>query len=394
MSKTVLRIFLIAGEHSGDILGAKLITAIRTLTDLPLELGGVGGEHMAAAGLESIFPLSDVAVMGPFQILKRLPPIIRRVYQTVDAALAFEPDIVVIVDSPEFTHPIAKRIRRRRADIPIIDYVSPTVWAWRPGRARKMKPYVDHLLALLPFEPEAHARLGGPPCTYIGHSLVEELDWIQGIDCTELASRLDLDPSLPVLAVLPGSRKSEVEKLVAVFGETLELLGRSGRPFEVIVPTVPWVRPLLEKDIAAWSVRPHLVEGRADMFSAFRLARCALAASGTVTLELAAAGVPMAVAYKVDPVTAFVMRRLVTAHSAVLPNLILGRNAFPEFIQQDCRPEKLAATLAPLFDDSGERQLQLAALAEVEDRLRAAGGSPSRVAAAIVLDHLMADRRG
>ena len=178
MSQTK-RIFIVAGEHSGDVLGGKLIEALKAKADADaFAFAGVGGEHMEAAGLPSIFPLSDVAVMGPAAILARLPKLVRRVYRTVDAALAFNPDAVVIVDSPEFTHPIAKRIRQRRPSIPIIDYVSPSVWAWRPGRARKMRPYVDHLLALLPFEPEAHARLGGPACTYVGHPLIERAPWI------------------------------------------------------------------------------------------------------------------------------------------------------------------------------------------------------------------------
>ena len=177
-----LRLFVVAGEHSGDALGAKLMAAINARRRGRVRYVGVGGPHMAQEGLVSQFPMEEVAVMGPAAIARRLPLILRRIRGTVAAAVAAEPDALVIIDSPEFTHPIARRVRKRRPDIPIIDYVSPSVWAWRPGRARRMRRYVDHVLALLPFEPDAHQRLGGPPCTYVGHPLVERLAWIEGLD--------------------------------------------------------------------------------------------------------------------------------------------------------------------------------------------------------------------
>ena len=192
-----LKIFVVAGEHSGDALGAKLIAALKAAHAGPIQFSGVGGEEMAHEGFVSLFPIEDVAVMGPMSILPRLPRIVRRVYQTVDAALAAAPDAVVIIDSPEFTHPIAKRIRKRAPHIPIIDYVSPSVWAWRPGRAKRMRRYIDHVLALLPFEPDAHARLGGPPCTYVGHPLIEKLDEIQNADAAALALRLGSGAGCP-----------------------------------------------------------------------------------------------------------------------------------------------------------------------------------------------------
>ncbi len=387
MSQTK-RIFIVAGEHSGDVLGGKLIEALKAKTDADaFAFAGVGGEHMEAAGLPSIFPLSDVAVMGPAAILARLPKLVRRVYRTVDAALAFNPDAVVIVDSPEFTHPIAKRIRQRRPSIPIIDYVSPSVWAWRPGRARKMRPYVDHLLALLPFEPEAHARLGGPACTYVGHPLIERAPWIDALDTEALRSRLGLRSGLPVLLVLPGSRPSEVSRLMAPFGETLGALREKAGPFEVIIPAVSSVRPLIEQALPAWPQQPHLVEGESDKFTAFKLAQAALAASGTVTLELGVTGAPMVVAYRVDPVAAR-LRFLLKAHSVVLANLVLGANAFPEFIQEDCTPAKLSAALAPLLKDTPERASQIAALAKIREKMFLPEGTPSGKAAEIVLSTL------
>lgn len=378
------RIFIVAGEHSGDLLGGKLMAALKEKSFLPLLFSGVGGETMAREGLASLFPLADVAVMGPLAILARLPRLIRRVRRTVRAALDFEPDIVILIDSPEFTHPVGRRIRRRRPETPIVDYVSPSIWAWRPGRARAMRPYVDHVLALYPFEPAAHERLGGPPCTYVGHSLIERRDWILGLDPQELSARLGLDPGRPVVTVLPGSRPSEVGRLMKPFGAALGALADRVGPVEAILPAVPSVRGMIEAALPSWPVRPRLVEGEEDKFKAFRLCRAALAASGTVTLELGLAGAPMVVAYRVDPV-AWLLRRLVKAHSVVLANLVLGENVFPEFLQGDCEASKLADALAPLIEGGPERQRQLAGLERIAAALLLDHGSPSERAAEVVL---------
>jgi lipid-A-disaccharide synthase len=379
------RIFVVAGEHSGDVLGGKLLQALLDKAGHEgFAFAGVGGEHMEAAGLSSIFPLSDVAVMGPVAIIARLPRLVRRVYQTVEAALAFGPDVLVIIDSPEFTHPIAKRVRQRRPDIPIIDYVSPSVWAWRPGRARKMRPYVDHLLALLPFEPEAHARLGGPACTYVGHPLIERAAWIDGLETASLRARLDLTPGLPILVVLPGSRPSEVSRLMAPFGEAIRLLKRDIGPMEIIVPAVPSVRRLIAEQLPSWPQQPYLAEGEEDKFRAFKLADAALAASGTVTLELGVTGTPMAVGYRVDAIIDR-LRFLLKVHSVVLANLVLGQNAFPEFIQEECTAEKLSAALLPLLKDGPQRAAQRTALAKIREKMFLPEGTPSGKAADVVL---------
>src|SRR5262245_52559538 len=219
-----LKLFLMAGEHSGDALGAKLIEALRTQSARPIEFLGVGGEAMKEQGCPSLFPLSELAVMSLVDVLPRLPSIWRRIRQSVDTVIAQNPDALVILDSPEFTHQVAKRVRRRAPQIPIIDYVSPSVWAWRPGRARKMRRYVDHILAILPFEPDAHRRLGGPACSYVGHPLVEKIDWMQNRDAEGLRSRLSIAKDRTVLVVLPGSRTSEVKRLMVPFGDALRLL--------------------------------------------------------------------------------------------------------------------------------------------------------------------------
>lgn len=383
-SRRELRLFIVAGEHSGDALGGRLMRALNAATRGRIRYLGVGGEHMHEQGLLSQFPLSEIAVMGPAAILARLPSLTRKVYRTVDAAIAAEPDAVVIIDSPEFTHPIAKRIRKRRPDIPIIDYVSPSVWAWRPGRAPRMTKYVDHVMALLPFEPEVHRRLGGPPCTYVGHPLVERYDEIAGADPAPLRQSLGIPAAKPVLLVLPGSRRSEVTRLLAPFGRTVARIRVQGADPAVLIPVVDSVRPIVEAAVANWPCDVKLVSGEADKFRAFKLATAALAASGTVTLELGLAGVPMVVAYRVDG-AAKLLRFLVKTPSIVLANLVLGENAFPEFIQEECTEDFLAPALARVLGETPERAAQLEALRRIPSLLRLPNGTPSDAAALIVL---------
>lgn len=390
-SSRELRLFLIAGEHSGDALGAGLMAAINAARRSRVRYLGVGGPLMAAEGLVSQFPLSDVAVMGPLAILGRLPRLVRRVHQTVDAAIAAEPDAVVIIDSPEFTHPIARRIRKRLPGLPIIDYVSPSVWAWRSGRAPRMKQYIDHVMALLPFEPGVHERLGGPPCSYVGHPLIEKYDAWRALDPSDLARRLKLTDARPVLVVLPGSRRSEIERLMAPFGKAVELLHARGILPQVIIPAVPHARPLIEQRLRSWTMTPHIVDGEADKIAAFKLATAALAASGTVTLELGLAGTPMIVAYRVDHLAAQLQFLVKTPHFA-LANLVLDERAFPELMQDNCTPEKLAASLADLMTNQQTRAQQTAALARIPEIMRLASGTPSEAAAQIVLSYALRPR--
>jgi lipid-A-disaccharide synthase len=387
------RIFLVAGEHSGDALGAKLMAALKAkLGNNGVTFAGVGAEEMAHEGLASIFQMADVAVMGPLHILKALPRIVRRVYQTVDAALDFKPDAAVIIDSPEFTHPIARRIRKRAPGIPIIDFVCPSVWAWRSGRAPKMARYIDEVLCLLPFEPEALRKLKGPHGTYAGHPLIERLDEIRNAPAAALAERLKLDPAKPVLLVLPGSRRSEVAHLIGDFGATVEHLARVHPDLGVVIPAVRHLRDRIASATAGWAVKPNIVDSD-DKYAAMRLAKAALAASGTVTLELGLAGTPSVVAYKSDNVTAFVVSRLITTDTAVLTNLVLGERVYPEFIQHDCTAEKMSAALLPLLGDTPQRAAQLAALARIPERMYLDHGTPSQAAAEAVLNVISQTRR-
>ncbi len=377
-----MRIYLVAGEPSGDQLGASLMRALKARLGEGVEMKGVGGEAMTREGLSSLFPLSDIGVVGLRNVLGRLPKILRRAYSIIDEVVALRPDVVVIIDAPDFTHPVARRIHRRAPGIPIVNYVSPTVWAWRPGRAPKMRRYISHVLALKPFEPAAHERLGGPPCTYVGHPLIERLDLLRPAPGERHA--IGQDPL--ELLVLPGSRPSEIRRLMEPFGETLGIFAeRIGRPFEVTIPAVSHLADDIRRRAESWPVAPRIVEGEGEKNAAFRRANLALAASGTVTLELALSGVPMVVAYRVSGLEAQ-LRFLVKVSSVVLANLTIGENVVPEFIQEDCTAQKLAPALLALAADTPERRRQEEGFARL-DAIMEAGSptTPSERAAAIVL---------
>lgn len=385
-----LSIVLIAAEESGDALGGALACALIEQTGGAVKLAGVGGRAMAAAGIESPFPIDDLAIIGFNSIPRRLPMILRRIGEAAEMVIASNPDALVIIDSPDFTHRVARRVRRRLPSVPILDYVSPSVWAWRPGRARAMRAYVDRVLAILPFEPAVHERLGGPPCSYVGHPLIERLSDLRP-NAAE-AQRRRVDP--PLVLVLPGSRRLAIARLSDDFGAALSLLARERGPFELVLPTVPHAENEVRARVAGWEVKPRVVVGEAAKLAAFRSARLALAASGTATLELALAGVPLVGAYKVSRFEQRLKRFVKLPHSILLPNLVLGERAIPEFLQQECAPAALAAALAALIEEGPARAAQLKALARL-DALMAPLGSeaPSARAAAETLATI-ARRRG
>jgi lipid-A-disaccharide synthase len=382
-------IFLIATEESGDRLGASLMKVLRQRLGGAVRFEGVGGQSMAREGLTSLFPIEELSIMGLAAVVKHLPMILRRIRQTADAVTQASPDILVIIDSPDFTHRVARRVRARDPAIPIIDYVSPSVWAWRPGRARAMLRYVDHVLALLPFEPEAYRRLRGPPCSYVGHPLTEQIGRLRPGDDEQ--KRRDQPP--PVLLVLPGSRRSEIRHHMAVFGETLGRLQAEAVPFELILPTMPHLQEAVGEGVKGWPVQPRIVVGENEKRAAFRIAHAAFVKSGTVTLELAIAGVPMVAAYKVGAVEASIMRRVIRTPSVILANLVIGENVVPEFIQQDCTPEKLAPALREILEDSTLRRRQVDAFTRI-DAIMSTGNQPPSVRAADIVLATLRKARG
>ena len=376
-----LRVALVAGEHSGDQLGFKLMRALKEARAGDIAFSGVGGDAMGAEGLTSLFPMSDVAVMGILPVLARLPTLLARIHETAQAIVAASPDVLVIIDSPDFTHRVARRVRAALPKLPIVDYVSPSVWAWRPGRARAMRAYVDCVLALLPFEPEAYRRLHGPPCSYVGHPLTEQFSTLRP-NAEEAARRAQ---SPPVLLVLPGSRRSEIRHHMAVFGQAVARLQEQGTAFELVLPTMPHLQEAVVDAVKGWPVQPQVVIGEQEKRAKFRIAHAALAKSGTVTLELALAGVPMVTAYRTGSVEAWILRRAIKVNSVILANLVIGENVIPEFLQEDCTPEKLAAALADVLSESELRRKQLEAFAGIDGIMSTGDQPPSARAADIVL---------
>jgi len=383
------RIFLIATEESGDRLGAHLMKVLRQRLGGAVRFEGVGGLGMTREGLKSLFPIEELSIIGFSAVVKQLPKLLRLIRQTTDAVLRAGPDILIIIDSPDFTHRVARRVRARDPTVPIVDYVSPSVWAWRPSRARTMRTYVDHVLALLPFEPEAYRRLHGPLCTYVGHPLIEQLASLRP-NAEEQARR---SGSPPVLLVLPGSRSSEIRHHMAIFGEALDRLQAQGKVFEPILPTMPHLVELVRDGVKSWKVTPQIVVGEQEKRSAFRIATAALAKSGTVTLELALSGVPMVAAYRAGALEARIVLRFVTVQSVILANLVVGENVVPEFVQDDCTADKLAGALGAVLSDSPMRRRQQDAFARMDDVMSTGNQSPSVRAADIVLGMLRKSRR-
>jgi len=310
-----------------------------------------------------------------------LPLILRRIHEAADAVIAARPDSLVIIDSPDFTHRVARLVRAAAPHIPIVDYVSPTVWAWRPGRAAAMRRYVDHVLALLPFEPEAHRRLGGPPCTFVGHPLAEAVTTLR--PSPQEAARRVTGP--PLLMVLPGSRGGEIRRHLAVFGAAVGLATERLGAVEVVLPTVPHLFERIRHDTAAWRVAPRVVVEPKEKLATFRQARAALAASGTVTLELALAGVPTVIAYKVTLFEELIARALVKVKMVGLANIILDEMVMPEFLQRHATVTNLADALVAITRDSPERRRQCEAFAKLDAIMEIGRAAPSERAAAAVI---------
>ncbi|MGT2438384.1 lipid-A-disaccharide synthase [Bradyrhizobium betae] len=383
------KIFLIATEESGDRLGSALMKVLRQRLGDGVQFVGVGGRTMAREGLETLFPIEELSIVGFAAVVQQLPKILRLIRKTADAVLEAAPDALVIIDSPDFTHRVARRVRATKPAIPVVDYVSPSVWAWRPGRARAMLGYVDHVLGLLPFEPAEYRKLGGPPCSYVGHPLIEQLPSLR--PNAEEQKRRDAEP--PVLLVLPGSRRSEIRHHLETFGATLGRLHAAGRAFELMLPTMPHLEATIREGVANWPVKPRIVVGETEKRAAFRIAHAALAKSGTVTLELALAGIPMVTAYRVSAIEAFILRRAVKVSSVILANLVIGKEVIPEFLQEDCTPEKLAPALSEVLTDSTLRRQQVEAFAQLDTIMSTGNRSPSVLAADIVLATMRKGRR-
>ncbi len=373
-------VYLVAGEESGDVLGARLMAAI-TAQRPGTTFAGLGGPRMTAAGLTPIFPMRELAVMGLLEVLPKILRLRARLRQTVADIRARRPDVVVTIDSPGFTLRVLDQLRD--SGLKRVHYVAPQVWAWKEKRVRTYPGLWDRLLCLLPFEPAFFAR-HGLEATFVGHPVLES-----GADhgnAARFRAAHAIPPDAPVLILMPGSRRSEVSRLLPVLAETLRLLRAR---FPAIVPVVPIADAVAETVLAAtaaWPVRPIVVTAAADKHDAFAAAAVALTKSGTSTLELALAGVPMAVTYRVNPITAMIARRLLTVPYVAIVNILAGREVVPELLQQDSNPTRLAAEITRLLSDEGAAQAQRDAFAAIVASLRPVEGAPAEAAARAVLE--------
>ena len=371
-----LRVFLIAGEPSGDRLGAALMAGLRAL-HADVVFSGVGGALMQAQGLQSLFPMEELSVMGIAEVLPKYRQLKRRIAQTAEAALAAGPSVMISIDSPDFCLRVAKRVKAQRPDLPTVHYVAPSVWAWRPKRAGKMARVIDHVLALLPFEPPL-MRAAGMSCDFVGHPVVAEA-------LATPEERALMAGEGPLILALPGSRRGEVTRLAPVIAEVLAKIKVVYPAARVALPTVRGVADLVTDLSRDWPIVPQIIQDPALKRAAFAAADVAIAASGTVSLELAANGCPMVIAYDMHPLTLWLMRRAALIDTVTLVNLVSDTRVVPEFIGANCRADLIAPAVLALLQGAGDQQ---AAMALTMQRLGQGGAPPGLRAAQSVLDFL------
>jgi len=385
------RLAVIAGEVSGDLLGADLVRALRARVD-GVELVGVGGEALEAEGLRSLFDYSELSIMGFSQVLANLPKLLLRIRQTSQAIIAARPDALVIIDSPDFTHRVARRVRAALPELPVINYVCPSVWAWKAERAPRMRAYVDHVLAVLPFEPEVMRRLGGPPTSYVGHRLASDKNVLAVRKRQREKQQAQKQREGKTCLLLPGSRGSEVTRLLPIFRGTVEELAERHKDIRFLLPTVPRQESRVRALTASWKVQPEISIAADKKWEAFGEADAALAASGTVILELALAGVPVVSTYYADWLVSLLHARI-RIWTAALPNLIADFPVVPEYFNKMIRPAVLTRWFERLSSDTAQRRAMLDGFAIVQQRM-ATDRPPGEKAAEIVLEYLQRRKPG
>ena len=379
-----LHVYIIAGEPSGDVIGARLIAALRDGGEVTVS--GVGGPEMEAAGLRSLFPYGELAIMGLTEVLPSVPRILKRMRKTARDIAAARPDVIVTIDSPGFVFGVIRRLKSR--DCPRVHYVAPTIWAWRAGRVKKFRKHFDHLLALFSFEAPLFAG-AGLDCTFVGHPISEGS--VARGDGRAFRERHGIDPNETVLCLLPGSRVGEVGRHGPVAAEVVRIILAAHPDLKIVVPAAPNVRADVER---LWAGQVMVVDGAGERYDAFAASNLALAASGTVTLELAYAGVPTVVMYKVGRLTGEIARRMIKVAYATIVNIVADKQIFPEFLQSRCRAELIApAVLALLNDPAKAAEIGREARA-VADDIAGSGGKPSVRAAQAIRTIVDARRTG
>jgi lipid-A-disaccharide synthase len=381
-------VYVVAGEASGDALGARLVAALRARRP-DLAFAGIGGERLAEQGMASLFPMRELALMGLIEVLPNIRNLSRRMAETVADVTARRPAVIVTIDSPGFALRLAERIKP--LGIPIIHYVAPQIWAWRPGRVKKIKQRVDHILCLLPFEPVIFDA-AGIPASFVGHPVLES--GAGSGDAARFRAAHGIGPDERVVLAMPGSRRMEAQRMLPIFGAALRLLEARLPGIRPVIPVSPVVAEAVRAAASGWPGRPILVETLADKHDAFAAVAASggagLIKSGTSSLEMAVAGVPHLIAYRVNPITAAIIRRLVRVRFASLVNLLADREVAPEYLQERATPEALATALHRLLTEPEAAAAQRAAFAGVLDQLHPPGLAPSEAAAEVVLAALPA----
>ncbi|WP_265500710.1 lipid-A-disaccharide synthase [Paracoccus beibuensis] len=384
-----MRYFLIAGEASGDLLGASLMDGLKQL-DPEARITGIGGPAMVSHGLQSLFPMDELSLMGIWEVLPKYRHLKRRIAETAEAVIAARPDVLIGIDSPDFCLRVARLVRARRPDLRTVHYVAPSVWAWRPGRAAKMAEVIDHVLAILPFEPPL-MRAAGMTCDFVGHPVATAA--VAGPDeAAGFRDRHGIAPDAPVVLCLPGSRRSEVSRLGPRFDEALMRLRDRVPEIRVVLPTVPGVAGIVREMTRRWPTAPIVIEEAEGKRAAFAAADLALAASGTVSLDLAANRVPMVIGYDMAPLSRLVIGWLLRTDTVTLVNLVSDTRAVPEYLGRNCQPGPMAQALQDALENPAARSAQLAAMDLTMERLGKGGEAPGLRAARSVLSAIREQR--
>ena len=356
MTDKKLKIYLIAGEPSGDLLGSRLMRALKQKTENKIKFYGVGGDTMEAEGLKSLFDISDLAVMGLVEVLPSIPKILGLIKRTVTDIERVKPDVVITVDSWSFSSRIHKALRKKNLNIPQVHYVAPLVWAWKKKRAKTMYKYIDLLLTLFPYEPKYFTPYH-LQAEFVGHPVIESE--VVHADASQFRKKYKISDDKKIITVLPGSRKNEVSKLLPVFLQAVAKLQEENKNYFFVIPTVKTVSENVKKMVKASGQKILIVENQNDRYGAFRSSSAAIAASGTVALELAICDVPHIIAYKVSPLTALLVKRFLKIEFVNLSNILIGREIVPELLQERCVSGNIAAYIQHFInqdDDWYEKQ--------------------------------------
>ena len=375
------RVYIIAGEPSGDLLGGRLMKAMKNQYDGEIDFIGIGGPHMEAEGLNSLFPMRELSIMGLAEILPHIPKLLKRIKQTINDVRKQKPDCLITIDAPGFTFRVAKQLKD--SSIPLIHYVAPTVWAWKPGRAKKIAQFLDHLMVLLPFEPP-YFKKEGLSATFVGHSVIES--GIELANGDQFKASHGIPADVPVLCVLPGSRQSETSQLLPIFKQVAQKLKNNYPTLRIVLPTVATVAQYVKEDTLSWELPVLVVEGESEKFGAFKAADVALAASGTVSLELALAQTPTVITYRLKKMTHWLAKRLIKVKYASIVNLLHNQEIMPELIQDDCNVDRIYHEIVKILEQGQSNSDHIQAL---ESAMQMLGQGeelrPSERAAACVL---------